>query len=74
MGEFAYSSAGTFISSARCGLSLVIAIDAVIEVGLLLQEVIGCWLGGFGLQGQVHALMAIVLLRVTGLDVLDVDA
>jgi hypothetical protein len=40
-------------------------IDEVIELGLLLQEVRTGRLGGFFLQGQMHALMAAVLLRMT---------
>lgn len=47
--------------------------DEPIEPGLLLQEVLGCRLGGLFLERQVHALMATVLLGATGLDSLDVD-
>ena len=53
---------------------LVVAVDEVVELGLLLQEVLRGGLGGFLLQGQVHALVAAVLLGVTGLDALDADA
>jgi hypothetical protein len=36
----------------------VVAVDEVVEAGLLLQEVGGGGLGGFFLQRQVDALMA----------------
>jgi hypothetical protein len=35
-----------------------------IELGLLLQEVTAGWLCGFEFQGQMHALVAAVLLRM----------
>jgi hypothetical protein len=47
--------------------------DELIEPGLLLQEVLGGRRGGLFLERQMHALMATVLLGVTGLDALDVD-
>jgi hypothetical protein len=48
--------------------------DEVIEAGLLL-EAIGAWRAdGLLLEGQVHALMAPVLLRSTWLDALNIDA
>src|ERR1041384_6782540 len=53
---------------------VVVAIDEVIELALLLQEVAGCRLGGLELQGQMHALMATVLLRMTRFDPFDLDA
>jgi hypothetical protein len=53
---------------------IVVVVDEVIELGLLLQEVVAGRLGGLQLQGQMHALMAAVLLRVAGLDALDLDA
>ena len=39
-------------------------LDEFVEPGLLLQEVSTCRLGGFFLQGEVHAFMASVLLRI----------
>jgi hypothetical protein len=48
-------------------------IDELIEPCLLLQEVLGRGFCGLSLEGQVHALVASVLLRVAGLDALDVD-
>ena len=53
---------------------VVEALDEVIELGLLLQEVAAGRLGGFELQGQMHALMAAVLLRMAWFDALDLDA
>ena len=52
---------------------VVVAVDEVIELGLLLQEVAAGWLGGLELKGQMHALVAAVLLRATWLDALDLD-
>jgi hypothetical protein len=45
-----------------------------IEAGLLLQAVEARRTGCFGLEGEVHALMAAVLLRPAGFDALDGDA
>ena len=56
------------------GPLVVVAVDEVVELGLLLQEVAAGRLGGLELQGQMHALMAAVLLRMAGLDALDFDA
>ncbi len=53
---------------------IVEAFDEVIELGLLLQEVAAGRLGGLELQGEMHALMASVLLRMAWLDALDLDA
>lgn len=49
-------------------------LDEVVELALLLEEVGGRRPGCFQLEGQMHALMAAVLLRVAGLDPLDLDA
>jgi hypothetical protein len=43
---------------------VVVTVDEVIEPGLLLKEVIGSWLGGLQLQGQMHPLVAAILLWV----------
>src|SRR5260370_7325952 len=40
----------------------------LVEPSLLLQKIGSRRLGGFSLQGQMHALMAAVLLRMTRLD------
>src|SRR5471030_1223550 len=52
---------------------LVVIVDEGIELGLLLEEVFARRLGGFFLQGQVHAFVPTVLLWVTWLDTLDAD-
>src|SRR5581483_15790 len=46
----------------------------VVKTGLLLQEVCAWGPGRLFLQGQVHALVSPVLLRMAGLDALDLDA
>src|SRR2546430_226042 len=43
-------------------------LDELVEPSLLLQKIGSRRLGGFSLQGQMHALMAAVLLRMTRLD------
>lgn len=50
---------------------MVVLVQEVIEPGLLLQEVVRSWLGSLLFQGQVHALMTPILLRVTRLDAFD---
>ena len=52
---------------------LVEGVDELIEARLLLQEVLGGGLGGLLLQRQVHALVAAILLGMSGLDALEVD-
>ena len=56
------------------GPDIVVVVDEVIESCLLLQEILCCRFGGLDLQCQMHALVTAVLLRMTGLDALDVDA
>ena len=49
-------------------------VDKIIEPGLLLQEVETGRLGGFFLQGQMHALVAAILLRMARPDPFDPNA
>src|SRR6267143_473779 len=49
-------------------------LDEVVEPSLLLQKIGSRRLGGFSLQGQMHALMAAVLLRMTRLDPFNANA
>ena len=53
---------------------LVVVVDELVEASLLDEEVPGRRLGGFLLEGQMHTFVAAVLLGMTGLDALDVDA
>ena len=46
----------------------------VVELGLLLEEVLGGGLGGLLLQGQVHALVPAILFGMAGLDAFEMDA
>jgi hypothetical protein len=52
---------------------VVVNPDESIKALLLLKEVEGGGLGGFFLQRQMHALMAAVLLWMSGLDALQFD-
>jgi hypothetical protein len=52
----------------------VAVIDEGVQANMLLQEVMGGRPGGLVLQGQMHALMTAILLRMSWLDALDVDA
>jgi len=53
---------------------VVVLVDEVLEFGLLLQEIATGRFGGGLFEGQMHALMPAVLLRVPWLDTLDLDA
>jgi hypothetical protein len=53
---------------------MVVNPDEVVEALLLLQEVERSGLGGFGLERETQAFMPAVLLWLTGLDALDVNA
>jgi hypothetical protein len=53
---------------------LVEDLDEVVEAGLLLQEVAGRRLGGFFLQGEMHAFMTAILLGMAGLNAFDANA
>src|SRR5207302_11014532 len=55
------------------GPLLVEGADELIEARLLLQEILGGRLGGLLLERQMHAFVAAVLLRVSGLAALDID-
>jgi hypothetical protein len=46
----------------------------VVKLSLLLKEVSPRGLGGFFLQGEMHALVPSILLRVAGLDAFNADA
>jgi hypothetical protein len=48
-------------------------LDEIVEAGLLLEAIGGRRADGLLLEGQMHALMAPVLLRATWFDALDID-
>jgi hypothetical protein len=48
-------------------------LNEFVKAGLLLQEVGGRRLGGFFLQGEMHALVTAILLGSTGLDPFDAN-
>jgi hypothetical protein len=52
---------------------VVILFDESVEARLLLQDVRRGRLGGLRLQRQMHPLMPAILLRMAGLDALDLD-
>ncbi len=47
--------------------------DEVVEFGLLLHEIASGWSGSGLFEGHMHPFMAPVLLRVAGLDALELD-
>lgn len=53
---------------------LVIAFDERVEAGLLLQHIGGRGVGGFSLERQMHPLVPAILLRVAGLNALQLNA
>ena len=55
------------------GALVVVLGDPGIEPGLLLEHVGRCRFGGFLLQREMHALVAPVLLRVPGLNALNLN-
>ena len=60
--------------SAWCGRSWLKRSMKAIEPRLLLEDIGRGRLGGFGLQREMHALVAAVLLGMPGLDALDLNA
>ena len=58
----------TFHIQRFVGTFVVEDLDELVEASLLLQKIGSRRLGGFFFQGQMHALMAAVLLRMTRLD------
>src|SRR2546430_493778 len=58
----------TSCSELRAAAGCVEDLDELVEPSLLLQKIGSRRLGGFSLQGQMHALMAAGLLRMTRLD------
>lgn len=56
------------------GTFSVVDLDEVVEPVLLLEEVRRRRPGCFQLQGEMHAFVTAVLLRVAGLDAFDLDA
>ena len=56
------------------GSFVVEFLEEIIEPGLLLQAVHAGGSRGFLFQGEMHALVAAVLLGLAGLDAFDIDA
>jgi hypothetical protein len=69
-----YTSAGAFIANASCGRSVLEFANELVKARLLLEAVHAGRSGRLLLQGEVHALVAAVLLRASGLDALDSHA
>jgi len=55
------------------GTFVVEDLDKFIEARLLLKKISGGRFGGLFLQGQMHAFMTTILLRMAGLDALNTD-
>jgi len=53
---------------------LVEDLHELVEAGLLLEEVGGGRFGGFFFQGEMHAFVAAILLRMARLDALNANA
>src|SRR6516225_4740756 len=49
-------------------------LEELVEAGLLLQKISTGWLGGFFLQGEMHAFVPAVLLRMPRLDAFNANA
>ena len=64
---------GIFHVERFMGALVVEFMNEGIERGLLLQAVHACGAGCLLFQSQVHALVAAVLLRLSGLDAFDCD-
>ena len=56
------------------GSFLIEFLQKGVELSLLLQDVGAGRAGGFFLQGEMHAFMAAVLLRMTGADAFNGDS
>ena len=53
---------------------MIIALEEGVESGLLLEHIGGRGLGGLRLQREMRPFVAAILLGMSGLDALDVDA
>ena len=49
-------------------------VHKLVKASLLLEGIPGGWFGGFFFQGEMHAFVTAVLLRMTPLDALDANA
>ena len=53
---------------------LVVAMDEGVEAHLLLEDIVRGGARGLGLEGEMHTLVAAVLLGMTGGNALETDA